>query len=101
MSSPVCLTEEIYRTAVLLLDEIDLQRPVRLLGITLSDLTWENFTPSLLPEVLRKERIQEALDGINDRFGEFTMAYGETVPDLRTLKVISPSWKRSGVKDSL
>jgi len=100
LSSPIWLTEEIYRISVKLLSEIDIQKPVRLLGISLSDLFFEEYTASLLPDEIRKEEVQKTLDGINDRFGEFTLAYGDTIHDLRTQKVISPSWRAKGIKNS-
>ncbi len=98
--SPICLTEEIYRVSMMLLNEIDILRPVRLLGISLSDLSFEEFTASLFPDETRKEEVQKTLDGINDRFGEFTLAFGDTIRDLRTQKVISPSWRSKGIKNS-
>lgn len=100
LPSPICLTEEIYRASARLLDSVDIQRPVRLLGISLSNLSFEECTSSLLPEEARKEEVQRALDCINDRFGEFTLAYGDTIPDLRTQKVISPSWRSRGIRNS-
>jgi len=99
--SPICMTEEIYRGSIKLLNEIDINRPVRLLGISLSDLSFEGVTASLFPDENRKENVQKALDGINDRFGEFTLAFGDTIHDLRKQKVISPSWRSKGVKNSL
>ena len=98
---PICLTEEIYRTSVKLLDEIVIQRPVRLLGISLSDLSFEGFTPSLLQHDIKKEKLQTALDGINDRFGEFTLSYGDTISDLRGQRVVSPTWRPKGIKSSI
>jgi len=100
LPSPVCLTDEIYRVSTMLLREIEIQRPVRLLGISLSDLSSEEYTASLLPDEIRREMVQKSLDGINDRFGEFTLAYGDTIRDLRTQKVISPSWRSKGIKNS-
>jgi DNA polymerase-4 len=98
--SPIYLTEEIYRASMMLLNEIEIQRPVRLLGISLSDLFFDAFTLSLLPDEIQKEEVQKTLDGINDRFGEFTLAYGDTISDLRSQKVISPSWRSKGIKNS-
>ncbi len=98
---PICLTEEIYHRSVKLLDEIDILRPVRLLGISLSDLSFEGFTPSLLQHDIKKEKLQTALDGINDRFGEFTMAYGDTISDLHGQRVVSPTWRPKGIKNSI
>ena len=100
LPSQICLTEEIYRMSAALLDKIEIQRPVRLLGVSLSDLSFEEFNTSLLPEEIRREKVQKSLDGINDRFGEFTLAYADTIPDLRTQKVISPSWRAKGIKNS-
>lgn len=100
LTTPVCLTQDIYKRALKLLESIDLPKPVRLLGISLSDLHFDEITPGLFPEDMRKEALQNALDGINDRFGEFTLAYGDTIPDLRTQKVISPSWRSKGIRNS-
>lgn len=100
LPSPVCQTGEIYRASCRLLASIDIRRPVRLLGISLSDLSFEEYTGSLLPEEVAKEEVQRALDQINDRFGEFTLTYGNTIPDLRSQKVISPSWRSKGIKNS-
>ncbi len=99
-SAPLCLTGEIYRASMLLLDAIEIHRPVRLLGISLSDLSFEEFTSSLLPDEIRKEKVQKTLDWVNDRFGEFTLAYGDTISDLRSQKVISPAWRPRGIKNS-
>lgn len=101
LPSPVCQTEEIYRISERLLAGIDIKRPVRLLGISLSDLSFEEYTASLLPQEVRKEEVQKVLDRINDRFGEFTLACADTIPDLRTCKVISPSWRPKGIKSSV
>jgi DNA polymerase-4 len=84
-----------------MLRKVEVTRPIRLLGISLSDLTVEEYTPSLLPETRKKEDIQKTLDSINDRFGEFTLAFGESIPDLCRQKVISPSWRAKGIKNSL
>lgn len=100
LPSPVCQTEEIYRISERLLAGIDIKRPVRLLGISLSDLSFEEYTASLLPQEVRKEEVQKVLDRINDRFGEFTLACADTIPDLRSQKVISPSWRSKGIKNS-
>jgi len=101
LSSPICRTEEIYRSSLRLLEKVEIEKPVRLLGIALSQLNFEARTASLFPEESRKEEVQKTLDGINDRFGEFTLAYAETVPDLRTRKVIPPSWRPKGIKNSV
>lgn len=100
LPSPICLTEDIYRVSRRLLDGIEIPRRVRLLGISMSDLSFEDITANLLPDDIRKEKVQKALDSVNDRYGEFTLAYGDTIPDLRTQKVISPSWRAKGIKNS-
>ena len=101
MASPINLTEDIYRNAMQLFDTIEIQDPVRLLGLSLSDLTFGRVTGSLFPEEKKKEDVQKALDGINDRFGEFTLSYGDTIADLRSQKVISPAWRPRGIRKSV
>jgi len=96
LPSPICLTEDIYRFSLRLLENIDIRKPVRLLGISLSDLSRGEQTLSLFPEEDKREKVQKALDNINDRFGEFTLALGDTLKDFQTLEVISPSWRPKG-----
>ncbi len=93
---PLSGTREIYGHSLTLLDRIDLQKPVRLLGLTLSHLSFEEKPMSLFREERRALKLQEAVDAVNDRFGEFALAHGDSLRGLGTARIISPSWKPGG-----
>jgi DNA polymerase-4 len=69
-SEPIAFTTEIWETARTLIDRAAIgARPVRLLGVAVSDLVDVDGTRQM---VLGRERIDaaaEAVDGIRDRFG--------------------------------
>jgi DNA polymerase-4 len=97
---PIRLTREIYSHALAILSSLRFRRPVRLLGISLSRLSFGEFTGCLLRENLEKSRLQKTLDAVNDRFGEFSLVYAGSIPDLRNLNVISPAWRVKGIRNS-
>ena len=64
--------EQIYRTAVALLDENWDGRPLRLLGVSVSDLSsnGEAVQPSLFDEDEHRKKMTAAVDSLRDRFGD-------------------------------
>lgn len=55
--------------------------PVRLLAVTVSELSRTEWQPrSLFAEDRLKESMREAIDSVNDRYGEFTLTRG-MIPD--------------------
>ena len=62
----------IYREARALLDGIPLDQPVRLIGLSVSELgrAGEGQLPLLGPDPARRERLARAVDRLTDRFGE-------------------------------
>jgi DNA polymerase-4 len=41
----------------------------------------------------------EAMDCVNERFGEFTVTYGSLLKNERMVsRVISPAWRPSGIR---
>jgi DNA polymerase-4 len=62
----------IYREASALLDQVVLDRPVRLIGLSVSGLgkAGEGQLPLLGPDVARRERLSRALDRLAERFGD-------------------------------
>lgn len=68
---------EIFRTAWRSFNQLWNGQPIRMIGVSISNL--KHQTPqnlSLLEEKKRKEIITKALDKINDRYGEFTLKRG-------------------------
>jgi len=100
LNAQVFLTKDIYHHSLSIFEGIELTGPVRLLGITLSGLCFEGSGSFLLEEDLKRNRLQETLDSVNDRYGEFSLAFGGTIGDLRSQKVISPSWRAKGIRNS-
>lgn len=99
-SAPINTTEQIYEASGKIKGEILLSAPVRLLGLSLGKLVFDYRPNPLLPEDRKKESLQEALDRINDRFGEFSLSYGGQVSNFRGNRIISPSWRAKGIRNS-
>jgi len=94
------LSDEIYKAALSILKQVELQQPVRLLGVSLSNLNHQAQQISLFEEDRRKERAIRAMDAINERFGEAAVTFGTLVPEKENggTHVISPAWRPSGIR---
>lgn len=95
-------TGEIYRCAVAILDGIDLQKSVRLLGIALSRLGKGDDQMLLFQEPDREKRaaLAKAVDAVKDKFGEHAITVASTIRREDGPGVISPAWRPSGVRKS-
>jgi DNA polymerase-4 len=91
-------SHEIYRAAVAILDRLNLEQPVRMLGIRLSNLRQRGSQYHLFPEVRKYEQLTEAVDSVNDRFGSFSVTYGSSLDHQKDAKVISPAWRPEGIR---
>ncbi|MDD5772011.1 MAG: DNA polymerase IV [bacterium] len=67
---------DIYNTALIILDTINLTQPVRLFGVSLSNLSKYYHQYSLFDDDEKKNGLIKHMDEINDRFGEYTLTYG-------------------------
>ena len=61
---------EIYDAGCRILDRIALAHPIRMVGISVSGLSYGPRQAWWLPEVRRRQRLTAACDRINDRFGD-------------------------------
>jgi DNA polymerase-4 len=95
------LSDEIYKTALSILDTVELEQPVRLLGVTLSNLKHQAEQLPLFEEDRRKLFATQAMDRINDRFGTMAVTFGSLLPGRKNAgsHVIPPSWRPDGVKN--
>jgi len=64
---------EIYRVGAQILKTLPVAKPVRMLGISVSGLAGGERQGEWLPEAVRRRRLVQAADRINDRFGEGTV----------------------------
>ncbi len=66
--------EGIFRAAERLLEPPHSFRPVRALGVTVSDLVERSqLTASIFPEIRRQEDLAGSIDRLNNRYGEWTV----------------------------
>jgi len=69
-------SEDIYKAAVHIMDSLVLLQPVRLLGVRLSNLRYESNQLPLFEQDRKKTQLANAMDEINDKFGNFSVTFG-------------------------
>ncbi len=100
LKSYINLSDDIYRTAVAILDTTELPQPVRQLGVRLSNLRYEAEQLSLFQEVQKKSDAIKAMDIVNDKFGEYKVTFGSLLSaDEKGSHVISPAWRPEGIRN--
>ncbi|SJZ53852.1 DNA polymerase-4 [Trichlorobacter thiogenes] len=99
LNSHINQSGAIYKTAVRLLDGMEISQPVRLLGVCLSNLEYQEQQPSLFAEERRQEQLARAMDAVNDRFGDFKVTFGSMLDtEEKGSHVISPAWRPEGIR---
>ena len=96
----VNLSDEIYRGALSILDTVELHQPVRLLGVSLSNLKRQAEQLPLFEEDRKRFFATHAMDEINHKFGDMAVTFGSLLPDKSQAgsHVIPPSWRPEGIK---
>ncbi len=89
---------DIYVIAKDILNTIRLQQPIRLIGVSVSNLTKNISQIPLFREDRNKKAATRAMDEINDRYGDFCITWCTLIERYHHKGVISPSWRPSGVK---
>lgn len=87
---------DIYRVADEILEGIKLKLPVRLAGVSLSGMVRGGLQLKLFESWQKRGRAVEAMDEINNRYGEFSITYGRLLHCRKHSRVISPSYRPSG-----
>ncbi|MDH5769329.1 MAG: DNA polymerase IV, partial [Nitrospirota bacterium] len=77
---------------------IKLKDKIRLLGVSLSTLICDPNQIPLIEEERKRNSLLQAMDYVNDKYGEFKLTWGSYIMQEKDAGVISPSWKPSGVK---
>jgi len=99
MSYPANDTKAIFNSALSILEGIRLRSAVRLLGVSISELTKDLRQMELFDGERRREELLDAVDSINGRFGESTLTWATLLErDEPVPGVISPAWRPTGVK---
>lgn len=92
-------TQEIYATALSIIDKMRLKDKIRLLGVNLSTLITDTGQLSLYNERSKRQSLLEAIDSINDRFGDFKIIWASYLKETEGARVISPAWRPCGVRN--
>ncbi len=87
---------DIYAAAREILRELRLAQPVRLVGVSVAGLEKDATQVPLFDDERRRKHIAEAMDGINDRYGDFTVTWGTLVERYAHERIISPAWRPEG-----
>jgi len=97
----ISLSSDIYRAALSILDGVELEQPVRLLGIRLTNLRHQSEQLSLFEDERKREAAARAVDDLNQRFGAMAVTFGTLVPSRESggSHVISPAWRPDGIRN--
>lgn len=90
---------EIYTAAAAILDTLVLMQPVRLLGVRITNLRYAGDQLPLFEEEQRKNSMVNAMDEVNERYGNFTVTFGSLLDGEKGSRVISPAWRPDGIRN--
>jgi DNA polymerase-4 len=90
---------DIHAAAIAILEGLTLEQPIRLIGVSVSGLDRQMLQVPLFEEERRRKFTAEAMDDINDRYGDFTVTWGTLVERYRHERVISPAWRPGGDRE--
>lgn len=92
-------THEIYKSAVSLLNTFRLNNGVRLLGVSLLNLIRDNNQMTLFEDRRKDKALLQAVDAVNDKYGDFKLIWASCLKHMGPPRVISPAWRPSGIKN--
>ncbi len=90
---------DIFAAASAILERISLEQPIRLVGVSVSGLDRQMLQVPLFEEERKRKFTAEAMDDINDRYGDFTVTWGTLAERYRHERVISPAWRPGGDRE--
>jgi DNA polymerase-4 len=90
---------DIYTAGASILERLTLEQPVRLVGVSVSSLQREMDQVPLFTDERKRKVTSEAMDDINDRYGDFTVTWGTLADRYRHERVISPAWRPGGDRE--
>jgi len=73
---PLYSTKDIYREALSIINSVSIDGKVRMLAVSVGKLTKYSGQMSILQDVKKDRNLSDALDKINNRYGEFLVHYG-------------------------
>jgi DNA polymerase IV len=92
-------THEIYYHALAVLHTIRLKDRVRLIGVRISNIIKNPGQMSLFENAEKRKSLLNAMDEVNNRYGDFRLTWAAYNRQTEHLRVISPAWRPSGVRN--
>ena len=89
---------DIYLVALDVLRMIRLKYAVQLLGVSISNLIKNYRQIPLFKKDRDRVAIVQAMDEINDRYGEFSITQARLLDRYQHKGVIAPAWRPAGVR---
>ncbi|MFQ5714993.1 MAG: DNA polymerase IV [Candidatus Scalinduaceae bacterium] len=89
---------DIYLVALDVLRLIRLKYAVRLLGVSISNLVKDYDQMLLFKKDRDRQSVVQAMDEINDRYGEFSITRARLLDRYPHKGVIAPAWRPAGVR---
>jgi DNA polymerase-4 len=101
LSTPINLSDDIYQATLRVFDSMGIDQPIRLLGISLSNLyEHEGQQISLFDSDRKKEQLTRAMDTVNNKLGDFKVTFGSLLDaEDKGSHVISPAWRPDGIRN--
>jgi len=90
--------QKIYLVAQTIFKKITLEKPVRLLGVSVADLQKKEKGLFLFEQDAKRDNINKALDAVCSRFGEDALTFAALKTKAKHDKVISPAWRPFGAR---
>ncbi|HSB32834.1 MAG TPA: DNA polymerase IV, partial [Nitrospirota bacterium] len=87
---------DIYSAAREILKGLWLELPVRLVGVSVSGLVKNASQMPLFDDERKRKFVADAMDDINDRYGDFTVTWGTLAERYQHERIISPAWRPEG-----
>jgi DNA polymerase-4 len=90
---------DIFASASAILARISLDQPIRLVGVSVSGLEKQMSQVPLFTDERKRKFTSEAMDDINDRYGDFTVTWGTLAERYHHERIISPAGRPGGDRE--
>ncbi len=98
LPKPIRLDLDIYRAAADVLATIEIIMPVRLLGVSMTNLVYSGGQVPLFAGERREFLLAGAVDSIKDRYGDDILTAASAADRPMEAGVISPAWRPAGTR---
>ncbi len=101
VAEPLRLGADIFRAAQRIWATIPLREPVRLVGVSVSNVRPHYEQLPLFAAERKARQLTIAQDMVNDKYGEYTLYPAAVLQRCRRERTIAPSWRPDGVRQAI